>query len=95
MRKLFDHEIIRYISSPSCYLKRAALLILVYVHEYTKFCTARTIWELFYWPDGICLDMAVILAFFLIAGMCAYDDMKFFKNYFRDDDDEKYFDSDD
>lgn len=43
------------------------LIILCQIHEYTKYHTARTLKDLFYWPDGLCMDMAVIGVFFIVA----------------------------
>ena len=38
---------------------------LLEIHEYTKYINSRSISDIFYWPEGPCLDMLVIGLFFL------------------------------
>ncbi len=70
-----------YLFSPASCIKRGLLLVLAIVHEFTKHHTARTITELFYWPEGICPDMFVIVAFFIVGIWCMYQDIRYFMTY--------------
>ena len=67
-----------YLFSPGSCIRRGLVLTLMIIHEFTKYHTARTIMELFYWPDGLCLDMFVVGTFFLAGMWCLYQDVKYF-----------------
>lgn len=45
-----------------------ALFSLCKLHDIVGYGTARKLRELFYWPDGFCLDTVVCAAFFIVAG---------------------------
>jgi len=66
--------VFRFLYDKKSWIYRMALIILCRLHDFTKYKTARTINDLFYWPEGLCLDMVVIIAFFVIAAMCIYND---------------------
>lgn len=42
-----------------------ALRAFLEIHEYTKYIKCRSISDIFYWPEGPCLDMLVVGLFFL------------------------------
>lgn len=61
------HMISKYFNmvfKPQYYVKRLFLIILCNIHECTKYHTAKSIKDLFYWPEGPCIDMIVITCFF-------------------------------
>lgn len=41
------------------------LRVLLEIHEYTKYINCRSIRDIFYWPEGPCLDMLVVGLLFL------------------------------
>lgn len=43
------------------------------VHDYTKYKVCRSISDLFYWPEGPCLDMIVILAYMVDVALILYE----------------------
>ena len=75
---------------PQYYVKRLLLIILCNIHEYTKYHTARSFKDLFYWPEGLCIDMLVIACFFLIALLAVRDDFKFLIEYMKNTDTSGY-----
>lgn len=75
------HQHLNYLFSPASCIRRSLILILAIIHEFTKYHTAQTITELFYWPEGVCHDMFVTGSF-LIAGIwCIYQDARYFMTY--------------
>ena len=68
---------VAYVKSPRCLVPRILLLALCLIHEKTKYHTARSIAELFYWPDGFCADMVVIALFVVVATSCIFLDFKY------------------
>lgn len=54
------------------------------IHEYTRYKFCRTIQDLFYWPNGICLDTFVVIAAIIISLTVAYDELKIIM-YFIDE----------
>ena len=75
---------------PQYYVKRLLLIILCNIHEYTKYHTARSFKDLFYWPEGLCIDMLVIACFFLIALLAVRDDFKFLIEYMKNTEASRY-----
>lgn len=43
------------------------LLITCCVHNFTRYKVCRSVSDLFYWPEGPCLDMIVVLVFLIDA----------------------------
>lgn len=68
----------RFIYDKKFWIYRMVLIGLCRLHDFTKYKTARNFDDLFYWPEGLCLDMVVIFAFFVIAAMCIYNDFALF-----------------
>lgn len=58
--------------------KVALLLILCRVHDYTRYKVCRSFSDLFYWPGGLCADMAVVLGVFLLGALICWDQGKIF-----------------
>lgn len=52
---------------------RLILLGLCFLHDYTKYKTARNLKDLFYWPEGICLDTIVVITALTIS-ICIFVD---------------------
>lgn len=67
------------ISSPYYWLPKILLIVLCLLHEKTKYHTARSIGELFYWPEGPCLDMVVLGAFGIAMVLSIWGDWKVLK----------------
>ena len=61
------------------WLSRAGLIVLLFLHEMTKTRIRRSFAELFYWPEGFCVDMVVVIVFFVVAFICVANDLKIFK----------------
>ena len=61
---------------PGYLLKKVGILLLCFIHEFTKYKMCRNFSDLFYWPDGFCADTVVIIAFFVLAGWCVWDDLR-------------------
>lgn len=61
--------------------KKAALLIICRIHDYTRYRICRSFTDLFYWPDGFCADTVVIILFFTIGMLSIWDDAKFVTKY--------------
>ncbi len=72
-------RIMSLIQKPTYWVPKLALIILCLIHDKTKYHTARSIQELFYWPEGFCMDMVVVAAFFIIAAISLYCDFKFLR----------------
>ena len=62
------------IFTPSYLWKKAALMIICRIHDYTRYKICRTFSDLFYWPDGFCADTVVIILFFTIGMLSLWDD---------------------
>ncbi|MGO5232070.1 hypothetical protein ACTQ1U_13560 [Thermoguttaceae bacterium LCP21S3_D4] len=58
---------LRSLYSYSFILKSLVLVILCYVHDFTRYMVCRSVRDLFYWPEGPCLDMVVVVAFMIDA----------------------------
>lgn len=56
--------------------KATILWTLCRVHDYTRYKPCRSLQDLFYWPNGICLDTAVVFAAIITALLVAYDELK-------------------
>lgn len=54
------------------------LVVLCHVHDLTKYKNCRSIVDLFYWPDGFCLDMVVIGAFMIDALLIVWENIYIF-----------------
>lgn len=74
--KLYFQLLIEAWSRPSYVIKKAAIIILCVLHDFTKYHTAKTVWDLFYWPNGLCIDMVVVAAFFIVGLLSLWDDSK-------------------
>lgn len=55
------------------FVKVIALLVLCRVHDFTRYKFCRTFRDLFYWPEGPCVDMLVIFSVFIIGAFVLYD----------------------
>ena len=64
---------LKYVASPACVGKLIVLRVLAEFHEYTKYCHARSFSDLFYWPDGPCMDMAVVFGLIAVACCLLYE----------------------
>lgn len=53
-------DIVEYYFSLKSIIPRLVLLMMLPVHDIVKTRTLRTFIDLFYWPDGICLDMIIV-----------------------------------
>lgn len=53
-----------YMSSRCFWIPRILALGLCFLHDKTKYKVCRSFTDLFYWPNGFCLDMVVVIAFF-------------------------------
>ncbi len=51
------------IKRPLYWIPKVLLIVFCVLHEQTKYQTARNIEELFYWPEGPCMDMIVLALF--------------------------------
>ncbi len=60
---------------------RGLLIMLLVLHEYYRTITRRSFTELFYWPEGICIDMIIVISFFCIAVICIENDIRLFLRY--------------
>ena len=69
-------HVIEAYKDPRYFSKRIILAVLCIMHDFTKYHTARSIAEVFYWPEGFCLDMVVVAAFFATLILCMWDDFK-------------------
>lgn len=56
-------------------IKAMTVVALCRIHEYTRYRLCRTIGDLFYWPDGFCLDMVIVFAAIAVAIFAMYDEM--------------------
>lgn len=63
-------------SRPSYWSKRIALLVLCHIHTLTRYKVARNVRDLFYWPEGMCPDVVVVISFFLLMIWCVKDDLE-------------------
>ena len=71
-------KFIENIKRPGYWLPKILLIVLCLIHDKTKYHTARSIADLFYWPDGFCIDMAVMTMFFMVTLWCVWEDSKIF-----------------
>lgn len=55
----------KYVFSKAFIIPRIILLLLLLIHENIKPRTIRTLQDMFYWPDGICLDMIIVYVFLI------------------------------
>lgn len=55
------------------FIKAIALIVLCRVHDFTRYKVCRTLSDLYYWPEGMCVDMIVIFSFFVIGVLLIYD----------------------
>lgn len=55
------------------FIKAIALIVLCRVHDFTRYKVCRTFSDLFFWPEGVCVDMLVIFSVFLIGTWIMYD----------------------
>ena len=57
---------------PTLYVRIFLLFALGEMHEITKYKTARSIKELFYWPEGFCVDVIVVITALELIVQIAY-----------------------
>lgn len=57
----------------SFFIKIFVLLVLCVIHDFTKYKVCRSIRDLFYWPEGPCLDMIVIFAYMVDVVLILYE----------------------
>lgn len=55
----------KYVFTKVFIIPRIILLLLLLIHENIKPRTIRTLQDMFYWPDGICLDMIIVYVFLI------------------------------
>lgn len=68
---------------PRFYIRAILLLLLCRVHDFTKYKTARTLIDLFYWPDGFCIDMIVVGLCFILAFQILLIYMSLYKKWVK------------
>lgn len=54
-------------------IKVVMILILCRVHDFTRYKVCRSFSDLFYWPEGPCMDMLVVFGVFLLGILIQYD----------------------
>lgn len=59
-------------------IKKLTLIVLCIIHDFTKYKKCRNLVDLFYWPKGKCLDMAVIAMFIVIGLWSLWDDISIY-----------------
>ena len=69
-------RILENLKRPMYWVPKVLLIALCVIHDRTKYQTAKSISELFYWPDGVCIDMAVMAMFFMVTIWCIWEDSK-------------------
>ena len=63
-----------YMSSRCFWVTRILALGLCILHDKTKYKVCRSFTDLFHWPNGFCLDMIVVITFFLVVMIILYLD---------------------
>ena len=62
------------------YLAKAVMiLVLCRVHDFTRYKVCRSFTDLFYWPEGPCIDMLVVFGVLLLDFLLFYDYYVFVK----------------
>lgn len=56
--------------------KCVAILILLQIHEYAKYPTNNR-FNVFYWPEGICLDTFAVIGVLILAVWLIWDQFRF------------------
>jgi len=69
-----QHITVQYLTKKFC------IVILCMVHDLTKYKICHNFFDLFYWPDGFCLDTLVIIAFFAVCAWTFCDDYKIYED---------------
>lgn len=49
------------------------MLTLCRIHDYTKYKQCRTLSDLFYWPEGPCIDMLIVISVLFLGILLLYD----------------------
>lgn len=58
-------------------LKIFAVIVLCRIHDFTRYKVCRSFTDLFYWPEGWCIDMLVVFLIFLLGAFLIIDDLAF------------------
>lgn len=53
--------------------KVVMILALCRVHDFTRYKVCRSLTDLFYWPEGLCIDMLVVFCVLLLCLLIFYD----------------------
>lgn len=64
--------------------KCLAVLILLEIHEYTKYPTDNR-FNIFYWPEGICLDVFAVMGILSLSIWVLWDQFRFFLKVMNED----------
>lgn len=59
-------------------IKAIALLVLCRIHDFTRYKVCRSFSDLFYWSKWACVDMLVVLNFFIIGSLMLYNTFVFY-----------------
>lgn len=62
--------------SPQYFIRFVFLYMLCKVHDITKYKVVRKFVDLFYWPDGFCLDTIVVIMYFVVYVQLIYLSLK-------------------
>ena len=60
-------------------VKAVMILVLCRVHDFTRYKECRSFTDLFYWPEGPCIDMLVVFGVLLLDFLLFYDYYMFVK----------------
>ena len=77
-------QFIEIYKEPKYFSKRIILMALCIIHDFTKYHTARSVQDVFYWPDGLCPDMVVVGAFFAVMILCIWEDCNIMRKMIGD-----------
>lgn len=61
-------------------VKVVIVYVLCYIHDFTRFKICRNFKDLFYWPEGLCIDTFVVFGVFILGIWVIYDCYVFLKS---------------
>ena len=79
MRRRDEFSIWNAVARPQYLSKKLILFLLCVIHDHTRYQVCRRISDLFYWPDGFCLDMIVVGLFGIVFVLSSWDDIQIMK----------------
>ena len=65
-KKNIFRDLLEEIFKPRYLVRFILLYMLCKVHNVTKYKVARNFMDLFYWPEGFCLDTVVVIVFVVV-----------------------------